>query len=66
MKTMTLQIRLHENEKSAFEAAAEIAGIALSSWVRERLRRAARIELQDANQPVPFAARPEGAPDAVN
>jgi uncharacterized protein (DUF1778 family) len=54
MKNTTLQIRLDPSEKEAFERAAELSGIALSSWVRERLRRVARAELIDANQRVPF------------
>lgn len=54
MKTTTLQIRLNPKEKQAFEMAADFSGIPLSAWVRERLRRAARRELQDANRQVPF------------
>ena len=55
MKTTRIEIRVQEAEKRAFEEAAEIAGIALSAWVRERLRRAARMDLEDAGRPVPFA-----------
>lgn len=54
MKTMTLQIRLHPQEKEAFENAAGLSGIALSSWVRERLRSAAIRELEGAGRPIPF------------
>jgi uncharacterized protein (DUF1778 family) len=50
---MTL-LRLEVGEKEAFRAAAEIAGIDLSAWMRERLRRAARRELEECNRPVPF------------
>jgi uncharacterized protein (DUF1778 family) len=58
MKTTTLQIRLNPSEKEAFEKAAELAGIAVSSWVRERLRKAAIRELEDASQPIPFLKAP--------
>lgn len=54
MKNDLLKVRLGEAEKQAFQQAAEIAGVPLSSWVRERLRRAARIELVDADRSVPF------------
>ena len=49
-----MKLRLQPEEKQAFEQAAGIAGVALSAWVRERLRRAARAELVDAGQRVPF------------
>ena len=54
MKTDLLQLRVQPEEKSAFQDAANLAGIALSAWVRERLRMAARIELRDAEKQVPF------------
>jgi hypothetical protein len=54
MKTDTLQIRLQPMEKEAFEIAAELSGIALSAWVRERLRAAAIRELEGAGKSVPF------------
>ena len=49
-----LEIRLESGEKDAFEKAAQIAGIPLSGWVRERLRVAARRELIDAGRKIPF------------
>jgi hypothetical protein len=49
-----LQVRLMGPEKQAFEDAANLAGIALSAWVRERLRRAARKELEEAGHPIAF------------
>jgi len=55
MKTDMLEIRVQPAEKLGFQEAAEIAGIPLSAWVRERLRRAARIELIEAHRSVPFA-----------
>lgn len=57
MKTETLQIRLRPDEKAAFEAAAELAGIALSAWVRERLRIAAIRDLEGAGIKVPFVKK---------
>jgi len=49
-----MELRLDAAEKQAFWDAAELAGMALSVWVRERLRRAARKELEEANRPVAF------------
>ena len=42
------------DEKQAFKEAADLAGLALSAWIRERLRTAARKELEGANRPVHF------------
>jgi uncharacterized protein (DUF1778 family) len=53
-KTETFLIRLEPDEKKGFRAAAEVAGIDLSAWMRERLRRAARQELEEARLPIPF------------
>lgn len=53
-KQQVLQVRLESGEKEAFEAAANLAGLALSAWVRERLRRIALEELEKAGQPVAF------------
>jgi len=44
-------MRLTKSEKDGFDTAAEIAGIDLSSWARERLRNAAISELQRASRP---------------
>jgi hypothetical protein len=63
MKTDTLQIRLHPKEKQAFELAAELSGIALSSWVRERLRHSAIRELEEAGRQIPFLQNSEGGSD---
>jgi hypothetical protein len=49
-----LQVRLRELEKETFEAAAELAGIDVSSWVRERLRLAVIRELEAAGQDIPL------------
>lgn len=53
-KTDLLKIRVSEAERAAFQDAAAIAGITVSAWARERLRRAAVRDLQDASRPVPF------------
>jgi hypothetical protein len=54
MKTTTIQIRLQPKEKEAFEEASNLAGIALSAWVRERLRAAAIRELEGVGRVVAF------------
>jgi hypothetical protein len=41
-------------EKRGFQAAADLAGIPLSSWVRERLRLAAIRDLENAGLKIPF------------
>lgn len=53
-KTERLLVRLDGPEKDAFESAANLAGIPVSAWVRERLRWAATKELQNAGREVPF------------
>lgn len=53
-KEQVLQIRLTDAEKQGFLAAANLAGIPLSSWVRERLRLAAIRDLESAGQKIPF------------
>jgi hypothetical protein len=53
-KSVHLDMRIALAEKESFRAAAELAGLDLSTWIRERLRRVARRELEAANQPVPF------------
>ena len=53
-KTEFVKIRLSETEKEGFETAADQAGMSLSAWMRERLRRAAIRELEEASKPIPF------------
>lgn len=53
-KDFRLYIRLTDPEKQAFQMAAEIAGIPLSAWVRERLRLAAIRDLELAGRVAPF------------
>ena len=49
-----MELRLDSAEKEAFRTAAEAAGMALSVWVRERLRKAAKKELEGRDMPVAF------------
>jgi hypothetical protein len=53
-KSENLMIRITAEEKDGFELAAMLAGISLSSWVRERLRLVAIRELEGAGRKVPF------------
>jgi uncharacterized protein (DUF1778 family) len=58
-KTESIEIRLEADEKRGFQEAADVAGIPLSAWVRERLRRAAIRELEQVSRDIPFLRRPE-------
>ena len=49
-----MQIRLDAAEKQAFADAAALDGKDLSEWVRDRLRRLARQELEQAKMLVAF------------
>jgi hypothetical protein len=53
-KAQVLQVRLTDEEKQGFQEAAYLAGIPVSSWVRERLRSTAIRELEAAGRRVPF------------
>jgi hypothetical protein len=57
VKADYIEVRCGEAEKQAFRAAAEAAGLPLSGWIRERLRRIARKELEDLELPVAFLER---------
>jgi predicted HicB family RNase H-like nuclease len=57
-KSESALVRMEPREKEAFRAAAELAGLDLSTWIRERLRTVARAELEGAGQVVPFLQRP--------
>ncbi len=52
-----IEVRLGADEKKAFQDAADLAGMALSVWVRQRLRKASQKELVDADMPVAFLER---------
>jgi hypothetical protein len=55
-KAKLVQLRLSVLEKQGFTEAAELAGIGVSTWMRERLRQAAIRELEGAGKRVPFVA----------
>lgn len=57
VKADYLDIRLLAAEKQAFRDAADLAGLDLSAWVRERLRMQARKELEAASRSVAFLAK---------
>jgi hypothetical protein len=49
-----IELRVSPDEKQAFRDASERAGIPLATWARERLRRIAARELENAELPVAF------------
>jgi uncharacterized protein (DUF1778 family) len=53
-KSNRLDMRVDDAEKEGFRAAATLSGLEMSAWIRERLRQAARKELEKAGLPVPF------------
>jgi uncharacterized protein (DUF1778 family) len=55
-KNRYLQVRIDAAEKAAFDRAAELAGLDLSAWVRERLRINARKEIENAGEKPAFLA----------
>jgi hypothetical protein len=61
--TERLDVRADPADKSQFEQAAQLAGMKLSDWIRERLKEAAKAELRRASRPkrkagvtIPFGA----------
>jgi len=54
VKARYLQVRVEQSEKQGFDEAAQLAGLDLSAWVRERLRMVARQELEGYGKPVAF------------
>lgn len=54
LRTEDLLVKLQTDEKAAFKDAAQLAGVPLSVWVRERLRRVAVRELEEAAHPIAF------------
>jgi antitoxin component of RelBE/YafQ-DinJ toxin-antitoxin module len=57
VKVEYIELRCEQSEKAAFKAAADAAGLPLSGWIRERLRKIARKELEDLELPVAFLDR---------
>ena len=49
-----IELRVSPDEKQAFRDASDRAGIPLATWARERLRRIATRELENAELPVAF------------
>lgn len=49
-----IELRVTEDEKRAFKDAADRSGIPMATWARERLRRVAIRELENAELPVAF------------
>ena len=58
-KAELMQIRVTAAEKETFADAAALDGKDLSEWVRDRLRRLSRQELEQAGRPVSFLSRPQ-------
>ncbi len=56
-KEQVVMMRLSASEKAGFREAAELAGVGLSTWIRERLRRTAMRELEEAGRTAPFIRR---------
>lgn len=59
-KTETIKIRLHADEKAAFQHAADVAGVSMSAWMRERLRKNALQELKEAGIMPEFLKKLQG------
>lgn len=58
LRSEDLLVKLKVDEKEAFKDAAQLAGVPLSVWVRERLRRVAIRELEEAARPIAFLRHP--------
>jgi uncharacterized protein (DUF1778 family) len=54
LKSGFLKLRIDPAEKQAFQEAADLAGVALSVWIRERCRKVARKELEAAGHKIAF------------
>jgi hypothetical protein len=59
-KSESVLLRMEQREKDGFAQAALLAGAPLAVWMRERLRRAAKEELEGAGWVVPFLAEGQG------
>lgn len=57
VKTEYIELRVEQGEKQSFRDAADAAGMPMSGWIRDRLRRSARKELEDLEMPVAFLER---------
>jgi hypothetical protein len=54
VKSESVLLRLETREKEGFTAAANMAGVPLAVWIRERLRKVAVGELEAGGRQVPF------------
>ena len=54
-RTERVELRMEPAEKEAFQLAASVCGLGLSAWMRERLRRAAKCDLEEAGEHIAFA-----------
>ena len=57
IKTEYIEMRVEKSEKDTFRAAADAAGLPLSGWIRQRLRRDSKKELEDLGLPVAYLER---------
>jgi hypothetical protein len=53
---VAISFRMLKEEKAAYDKAARIAGMSLSTWMRTRLRSVVAKELRAAGEPHPFRA----------
>lgn len=53
-KDTNIILRTSPDEKEAFERAAEISGLSLSAWIRQRLRKASASELKSNGEKAKF------------
>jgi hypothetical protein len=53
-KSKSVLLRLQQREKDGFQEAADVAGVPLATWMRERLRRIAAQELEAVGRKNPF------------
>jgi len=54
VKSRPVQFRFTPREKAAFKRAADVAGMTMSEWVRQRLRNAATHELEKHGEVAAF------------
>jgi hypothetical protein len=57
-KDTQILIKVSEDEREGFRRAADIAGIGVSAWARQKLRAAAVQELQTVGENAPFISLP--------
>jgi hypothetical protein len=54
LRRNNILVRVNQAEKDGFRAAANLAGISLSAWIRERLQVIAASELKGAEHSIVF------------